>query len=93
LALLGASDVISVYIRVTLVQMTTPDAMRGRVAAVNSVFITASNELGEFRAGVMASLLGAVTAAAVGGFAVLGVTALWWKYFPELRNADRLDGK
>jgi MFS family permease len=93
LALLGAVDVVSVYIRLTLIQMTTPDEMRGRVAAVNSVFITASNELGDFRAGLMASLIGTVTAAAIGGFAVLGVTALWWKYFPDLRNADRLDGK
>lgn len=93
LALLGAVDVVSVYIRLTLIQMTTPDEMRGRVAAVNSVFITASNELGDFRAGLMASLIGTVTAAAIGGFAVLGVTALWWKFFPDLRNADRLDGK
>ncbi|HEU0071388.1 MAG TPA: MFS transporter [Alphaproteobacteria bacterium] len=93
LALLGAVDVVSVYIRLTLIQMTTPDEMRGRVAAVNSVFITASNELGDFRAGAMASIIGPIAAAAVGGFAVLGVTALWWKFFPDLRNADRLDGK
>lgn len=93
LALLGAADVISVYIRLTLVQLMTPDEMRGRVAAVNSVFVTASNELGDFRAGLMASIIGPIAAAAVGGFAVLGVTALWWKMFPDLRKADRLDGK
>jgi MFS family permease len=93
LVLLGASDVVSVYIRLTLIQMTTPDEMRGRVAAVNSVFITASNELGDFRAGVMASIVGPIVAAAVGGFAVLTVTAAWWKLFPDLRGADRLDGK
>ncbi|HEY4136171.1 MAG TPA: MFS transporter [Alphaproteobacteria bacterium] len=93
LILLGASDVISVYIRLTLIQMLTPDEMRGRVSAVNSVFVTASNELGDFRAGIMASMFGAMTAAAVGGFAVLGVAALWSRWFPDLRNADRLDGK
>ncbi len=93
LVLLGASDVISVYIRLTLIQLMTPDEMRGRVAAVNSVFITASNELGDFRAGLMASIVGPLAAAAAGGFVVLGVTALWWKLFPDLRAADRLDGK
>lgn len=93
LAMLGAVDVVSVYIRLTLIQIATPDEMRGRVAAVFSVFITASNELGDFRAGVMASIIGPIAAAAAGGFAVLGITALWWKLFPDLRNADRLDGK
>lgn len=93
LALLGAGDMVSVYIRLTLIQIATPDHMRGRVSAVNGVFITASNELGEFRAGLMAAAFGAVASAAIGGAVVLGVTALWWRWFPELRRADRLDGK
>lgn len=93
LATLGAADMVSVFIRLTLIQISTPDHMRGRVSAVNSVFVTASNELGEFRAGVMAAAFGAVASAAVGGFVVLGVTTLWWRLFPALRRADRLDGK
>lgn len=93
LATLGAADMVSVYIRITLIQTATPDHMRGRVSAVNGVFITASNELGEFRAGLMAAAVGAVASAAAGGIAVLAVTALWWKLFPDLGRADRLDGK
>lgn len=93
LAILGAADMVSVYIRLTIIQITTPDHMRGRVSAVNGVFITASNELGEFRAGLMAAAIGAVASAAAGGIAVLAVTALWWKLFPDLGRADRLDGK
>lgn len=93
LALLGAGDMVSVYIRLTIIQLETPDHMRGRVSAVNGIFITASNELGEFRAGLMAAMFGAVASAAVGGAVVLAVTGLWWRWFPSLRQADRLDGK
>jgi MFS family permease len=93
LAILGAADMVSVYIRITLIQIATPDHMRGRVSAVNGIFLTASNELGEFRAGLMAAAFGAVASAAVGGVVVLGVTALWWKLFPDLARTDRLDGK
>jgi MFS family permease len=93
LAVLGAADMVSVYIRLTLIQISTPDHMRGRVSAVNGIFLTASNELGEFRAGLMAAAFGAVASAAIGGIVVLGVTGLWWRLFPDLRRADRLDGK
>jgi predicted MFS family arabinose efflux permease len=87
----GASDMISVYIRITLVQIRTPDEMRGRVSSVNSVSINASNELGDFRAGAMAAWLGAVPAVVLGGIVTLVVCALWAKMFPDLRRADRLD--
>jgi MFS family permease len=93
LATLGAADMVSVYIRLTLIQISTPDHMRGRVSAVNGIFITASNELGEFRAGLFAAAFGAVASAAIGGGVVLAVTGLWWRLFPDLRQADRLDGK
>jgi MFS family permease len=93
LAILGAADMVSVYIRLTLIQISTPDHMRGRVSAVNGIFITASNELGEFRAGLFAAAFGAVASAAIGGGVVLAVTGLWWRLFPDLRQADRLDGK
>lgn len=90
LAVLGAADMISVVVRQTLVQLRTPDAMRGRVAAVNFVFIGASNELGEFESGFVAALIGAVPAVVVGGIGTLLVAGLWaWK-FPELRRLDRL---
>ncbi|MQU72455.1 MFS transporter [Sinorhizobium meliloti] len=88
--LLGASDVFSVVIRQTLVQSDTPDAMRGRVAAVNSLFIGASNELGEFESGVTAALFGLVPAIVIGGAGTLLVSALWAIMFPELRKRDRL---
>ncbi|MFO1039469.1 MAG: MFS transporter [Geminicoccaceae bacterium] len=90
LYVMGASDMISVYVRQTLVQLDTPDAMRGRVAAVNAVFIGASNELGEFESGVLASLVGTVAAVVLGGFGTLGVAALWSWAFPALRDRDRL---
>jgi len=92
LFILGTSDMISVYIRQTLVQIQTPDEMRGRVSAVNSISINASNELGDFRAGMMAAWVGAVPAVAIGGVVTLTVCALWARFFPELRRADRLDG-
>ncbi len=90
LIVLGAADMISVYIRQTLVQLVTPDHMRGRVATVSSLFIGASNELGEFRGGVVARFVGPVVAVVGGGIAALGVTILWAKLFPDLRKADRL---
>jgi predicted MFS family arabinose efflux permease len=91
LAVYGAADMISVYIRQTLVQIATPDSMRGRVSAINSVSINASNELGDFRAGVMAGGIGSVGAVLVGGCATIAVTALWWRLFPAIRKVDRLD--
>jgi len=91
LMVLGASDMVSVVIRMTLVQLGTPDDVRGRVTAVNGLFIGASNQLGEFRAGSMASLIGAVPAVLVGGIGTLLIVALWTRLFPELARADRLD--
>ncbi len=91
LALLGAADMVSVVVRQTLVQVRTPDAMRGRVSAVAQVFIGASNELGEFESGAAAALLGAVPAVVVGGLGTCLVVALWALFFPELRRVDRLD--
>jgi len=91
LAVLGGADMLSVYVRQTLVQLVTPDAMRGRVAAVSTLFIGASNELGEFESGVVARFLGPVGAALFGGVGALIVTGLWAKLFPALRKADRLE--
>ncbi|NDV87460.1 MFS transporter [Aurantimonas aggregata] len=93
LVLMGASDMISVYVRETLMQLWTPDEVRGRVNAVNMVFIGASNELGEFRAGVMAFWLGAVPAVVIGGAATMGVAGLWAWMFPGLRQARSLAGR
>lgn len=92
LVVIGASDMVSLVIRQTMIQMATPDAMRGRVSAVNSVFVGASNQLGSFEAGVMASLLGATAAAVVGGFGTLMVVAVIAYLFPALREADRPHG-
>ncbi|HSN70251.1 MAG TPA: MFS transporter [Steroidobacteraceae bacterium] len=89
LVLLGAGDMVSVYIRHLLVQLETPDAIRGRVSAVNSVFIGASNELGEFRAGVMAAWWGSVPAVLVGGAATLAIAGLWVRLFPGLWRMQR----
>jgi hypothetical protein len=91
LALLGASDMISVFVRQSLVQIATPNAMRGRVSAVSTLFIGASNELGEFESGVVARLLGPIGATLFGGVGALGVTGLWAVLFPDLRRADGLD--
>jgi MFS family permease len=90
LAAYGGADMISVYVRQTLVQIATPDDMRGRVSAVNSVSINASNELGDFRAGSMAALIGTVPAVVVGGVATLAVTGIWFLIFPMIRRIDRL---
>ncbi|MES2895299.1 MAG: MFS transporter [Pseudomonadota bacterium] len=91
LAVLGGADMLSVYVRQTLVQIVTPDQMRGRVAAVSSLFIGASNELGEFESGVVARFFGPVGAAIFGGVGALIVTGVWAKLFPALRKADRLE--
>ncbi|MCF6368935.1 MFS transporter [Rhizobium halophilum] len=91
LMLMGASDMISVYVRETLIVLWTPDEVRGRVNAVNMVFVGASNELGEFRAGTMASIFGAVPAVVIGGVGTLAVAAIWAMGFPQLRKIDTLD--
>ncbi|MDK2761591.1 MAG: MFS transporter [Sphingopyxis sp.] len=87
LALIGAADMFSVFVRGTLIQLNTPDHMRGRVSAVSGLAISASNELGEMRAGSMAAAFGPVFAVVFGGAAAIGVTALWAWLFPELRRA------
>lgn len=89
LTILGAGDMVNVYIRHLLVQLETPDEIRGRVSAV---FIGASNELGEFEAGIAAAWLGLVPAVVIGGGATLVVTAVWFKLFPQLAEMDRLPG-
>jgi MFS family permease len=91
LVTLGGADMVSVYVRQTLIQIVTPDAMRGRVASVSFLFIGASNELGEFESGVTARIFGPVLAAVLGGVASLGVTGLWARMFPALRKVDRLE--
>jgi len=90
LALGGAADMISVVIRQTLVQLETPDTMRGRVSAVNSVFIGASNQLGEFESGATAALLGPVASVLLGGIGTCLVAAIWWRGFPALSRRDAL---
>jgi MFS family permease len=92
LAGLGAADMVSVVVRHTLVQINTPDEKRGRVSAVSSIFIGASNQLGEFESGLTAAWLGVVPAAVIGGIGTLVVVSLWLRLFPSLRQADRLDG-
>jgi MFS family permease len=87
----GMADMVSVFIRGALVQFSTPDAMRGRVQAVNMLFIGSSNELGEFRAGTSAAWLGAVPAAVLGGVCTLGVVGLWTQVFGSLRSIDRFE--
>ncbi|VIO65951.1 Enterobactin exporter EntS [Bradyrhizobium ivorense] len=91
LAVLGAADTISVVIRFSLVQLATPDAMRGRVGAVNFLFINASNQLGQFESGVAAALLGTVPSAVLGGVATVAIALLWMKLFPTLRNVEKLE--
>jgi MFS family permease len=92
LALLGAGDMISVCIRGVLVQGATPDALRGRVGAVNAMFIGASAELGEFESGMLASAVGLIPSVVLGGCATLLMAVLWMRWFPELRRADRFPG-
>jgi hypothetical protein len=87
LALLGAADMLSVYVRGSLVQLNTPDAMRGRVSSVSGLAISASNELGELQSGFAAALLGPVGAVVFGGAGAIMVTGIWAWLFPELKNA------
>ncbi len=91
LALLGAADMFSVYVRQSLMQLYTPDAMRGRVGAVSSLFISASNELGEAESGFLGALIGPVVAVVAGGVGAVAVVVIWaWK-FPELRLAKSFE--
>jgi MFS family permease len=90
LVFVGATDMVSVIVRGTLIQVATPDEMRGRVNAVDMIFIGASNEFGQFESGLTAHWFGTVPAVVLGGIGTLVVTALWAWRFPELRNADRL---
>jgi len=91
LALAGAFDLVSVVLRSTILPLVTPDELRGRVNAVEMVFISASNELGAFESGVAAALVGAVPAVVIGGVATMVVAILWWRLFPSLARVDRLD--
>ena len=86
----GAADMVSVVIRQTLVQLETPNNMRGRVSAVNSVFIGASNQLGEFESGAVAAWVGPVASVVLGGIGTCLVAAAWWRLFPDLARRDRL---
>ena len=90
LVVLGASDMVSVFVRTSLIQMATPDEMRGRVSAVSMLFIGASNELGEFESGTVAHFFGTVPSAVIGGLGTLAVVGLWMWFFPGLRRVDRL---
>ena len=90
LFIMGASDAMSVFVRATVVQLATPEDMRWRVSAIHVLFVGCTNELGEFRAGLLASLLGAVPAALAGGIGTLVIVALWTQLFPSLRRVDRL---
>jgi predicted MFS family arabinose efflux permease len=89
LIVLAASDMISVFIRGTLVPLVTPDDKRGRVLAVENVFIGASNELGAFESGVAAQAFGTQVAVVGGGLATMGIVGIWWFRFTELRDVDR----
>jgi predicted MFS family arabinose efflux permease len=91
LIVLGAADLVSVVVRHTVVQLETPPEMRGRVSAVNMLFIGASNELGEFESGVTAAVFGVVRSVVIGGLGSCVVVVLWAWLFPELRDVDRLD--
>ena len=92
LLIMGAADTVSVVIRWSLVQLQTPDEMRGRVGAVNFLFINASNQLGEFESGTLAALVGAMPAAAIGGIGTIAIALLWMALFPALRKIERLEG-
>lgn len=91
LVIAGGADMISVYVRQSLIQLATPDAMRGRVSAVSFIFISASNELGDFEAGVMARVFGPAAAVVVGGCAAIGAAIGWMRLFPTLAKADSFD--
>ena len=91
LAILGAADTVSMVIRISLVQLRTPDAMRGRVGAVNYLFVNASNQLGAFESGTLAGFVGAMPAALIGGLGTILIALLWMKLFPTLRDVERLE--
>jgi MFS family permease len=91
LAVLGSADMLSVYVRQSLMQLYTPDEMRGRVGAVSTLFISGSNELGEAESGFLAALIGPVVAVVAGGIGAIAVTLLWAKLFPQLKNARTFD--
>jgi len=91
LALAGAFDLVSVVLRSTILPLVTPDELRGRVNAVEMVFISASNELGAFESGVAATLIGTVPAVVLGGVATIAIAGIWWRFFPALARVDRLD--
>jgi MFS family permease len=91
LVVAGAADSISVVTRMTLVQLETPDEMRGRVSAVNSIFIGASNQLGEFESGATAEAFGAVGSVVLGGMGTIVIAAIWLKLFPALAKRDRME--
>jgi MFS family permease len=91
LAVLGAADTISMIVRIALVQISTPNALRGRVGAVNYLFVHASNELGAYESGILATLLGAVPAVALGGIATIAIALLWMRWFPALKDFERLE--
>jgi MFS family permease len=90
LTLVGASDMISVIVRHSIIQLSTPDAMRGRVSAVNMVFIGASNEVGQFESGITAHWFGTVPAVVLGGLGTMAIVLIWGKFFPTLRRIDAL---
>jgi Transmembrane secretion effector len=90
LIVVGASDMVSVNIRSSLIQLATPDDLRGRVSAVNMLFVGTSSELGAFESGLLASVVGTVPAVMLGGFGTLIAAGLWMRFFPALRRADRL---
>jgi len=92
LVVTGAADEISVYVRASLIQLATPDEMKGRVTSVSFIFISASNELGDFQSGVAARILGPVGAVLFGGVVAIGVGLLWLRLFPELAKADTFEG-
>ena len=89
--MLGATDMVSVNVRGSLVQLATPDSMRGRVSSVSMLFIGASNELGEFESGVTAALFGTIPAVVIGGVGTLAVVGLWMKLFPSLVRVNSFD--
>lgn len=91
LAVAGAADNVSVVIRQTIMQVDTPDDIRGRVSAVNSIFIGASNQLGEFESGALAAAVGPVPSVVIGGLGTLAVATLWFRLFPELAQRDQLE--
>jgi hypothetical protein len=91
LVTLGAADMLSVYVRQSLIQLSTPDEMRGRVGAVSSLFVSASNELGEAESGFLAAAIGPVAAVVAGGVGAVAVTLLWARWFPALRLAKTFE--